>query len=270
MSRPGDRHESDATGAVATPALCRWPATRRARSSRQGAAISCTPIGSCGWQPQTGTAQTGRPMNEIGCVSRPRLGRAGRRRPPIVSHSVPIAGATRRRRRRDQHVDLAEQLGRAQREPAAQALRLQHPGGRQQRAGEEAVARQRLEVGGAAAQVGQVQGAALGVGDQEGGGARPRGLGQRARCGSAPSAAATALHRGARLGTGLVLEVAAERWRCAGRRCPGRALRRSAPGRAARRPGRAGRVPAARRRRGRGRARSRANGPRWSRLATNG
>ena len=206
--------------------------------------MTCTPIGSCGWQPQTGTAQTGRPMNEIGWVSRPRLGRAGRRRPPIVSHSVPISGATRRRGRRDQHVDLAKQRGRAQREPAAQPLRLQHPGGGQQRAGEEAVARQRLEVGGAGAQVGQVQGAALGVGDQEGGGARPR----------RPRAARTArrraerrgdlLHRGARLGSGLVVEVAAEARRCAGRRCRAPTRRApSAPRRAARRPGRAGRAP---------------------------
>ena len=46
-------------------------ATRSARSSRQGAAISCTPIGSRACAPHTGTLHTGRPMHEIGCVSSP-------------------------------------------------------------------------------------------------------------------------------------------------------------------------------------------------------
>ena len=60
------------------------------------------------------------------------------------------------------------------REPRAHALRLHHPGRRQQGAGEEAVARQRLEVVGAGPEVVQVQCGAFGVGDEEGRGARGR------------------------------------------------------------------------------------------------
>ena len=43
---------------------------RNATSSRQGAAITCTAIGSgdIGDELGTGTATTGRPTNEIGCV----------------------------------------------------------------------------------------------------------------------------------------------------------------------------------------------------------
>jgi hypothetical protein len=53
-------------------------ATRSAISSRHGAAMICTPIGigSSG----TGTATTGRPMQEIGWVWMPILARTGRRR----------------------------------------------------------------------------------------------------------------------------------------------------------------------------------------------
>ena len=39
-------HRGVATGAAATPMRSRWAATRRQRSSRQGAATTWTPIGS--------------------------------------------------------------------------------------------------------------------------------------------------------------------------------------------------------------------------------
>lgn len=56
--------------------------------------------------PHTGTAHTGRPTQEIGCVSKPMLGRSGRRWPSISNHSLPIgvaaqgvAGASRMSKR---------------------------------------------------------------------------------------------------------------------------------------------------------------------------
>ena len=57
---------SEGLGATTAPMCSSAWATRRAISSRQGAAMICTPIGSgC---KGTGTATTGKPMNEIGCV----------------------------------------------------------------------------------------------------------------------------------------------------------------------------------------------------------
>ena len=53
-------------GAAATPACSSACAMRSATSSRHGAAMICTPIGS--GSSGTGTATTGRPMNEIGWV----------------------------------------------------------------------------------------------------------------------------------------------------------------------------------------------------------
>src|SRR5262249_22670292 len=52
--------------ADATPHCSSVQATRSAISSRQGAAMTCTPIGI--GTSATGTATTGRPMKEIGCV----------------------------------------------------------------------------------------------------------------------------------------------------------------------------------------------------------
>lgn len=59
---------SMATGARVTPAASSVAATRSTRSSRQGAAITCTPIGSASPSVHTGTEAAGRPMNEIGWV----------------------------------------------------------------------------------------------------------------------------------------------------------------------------------------------------------
>ena len=53
-------------GADTAPIFSSANATRSAMSSRQGGAISCTPIG-IGWS-GTGAATTGRPMKEIGWV----------------------------------------------------------------------------------------------------------------------------------------------------------------------------------------------------------
>ncbi len=60
-------------------------------SSRQGAAMICTPIGigSSG----TGTATTGRPMNEIGWVWMPILARTGSSTPSSMKLSWPSFGA---------------------------------------------------------------------------------------------------------------------------------------------------------------------------------
>lgn len=55
-----------ATGACTAPSRSRCAATRSAVCSAQGAAMICTPIGIA--PRQTGTATTGSPMNEIGCV----------------------------------------------------------------------------------------------------------------------------------------------------------------------------------------------------------
>ena len=52
--------------ALATPACSTAKAARSARSSRQGGAMICTAMGR--GESGTGTATTGRPMNEIGCV----------------------------------------------------------------------------------------------------------------------------------------------------------------------------------------------------------
>ena len=65
---------------------------RSAMSSRQGAAMICTPIGS-GFS-GTGTATTGRPMNEIGWVKMPILGRSGSSTPSSRNVFCPSVGAT--------------------------------------------------------------------------------------------------------------------------------------------------------------------------------
>ena len=62
--------------------------------------MSCTPTGkarSAGESPspgQTGTVHTGRPMQEIGCVSTPSPALVGMLRPLISNVSWPTRGAT--------------------------------------------------------------------------------------------------------------------------------------------------------------------------------
>src|SRR5437867_993897 len=78
-------------GAAATPMRSSACATRNAISSRQGAAMICTPIGigSSG----TGTATTGRPMNEIGWVWMPIFARTGSSTPSSTKFTWPSLGA---------------------------------------------------------------------------------------------------------------------------------------------------------------------------------
>jgi hypothetical protein len=85
---------------------------------------------------------------------------AGAGRQALAVDLQPLGADDRRdagRGRRDQHVDRLEGARQLPREPVPHPLRLHDPGGGQQRTGEEAVARQRLEILRALAQVGQVQ-----------------------------------------------------------------------------------------------------------------
>src|SRR4051794_9119920 len=66
-------------------------AIRSAMSSRHGAAMICTPIGS--GASGTGTATTGSPMNEVGWVKMPMLGRNGTSAPLSVMVCWPMRGA---------------------------------------------------------------------------------------------------------------------------------------------------------------------------------
>src|SRR5438477_13120292 len=63
--------------ANATPAASTAAAAAKHRSSRQGAAISCTPIGRgpASAPGQTGAEQAGSPTQEMGWVSNPKLAR---------------------------------------------------------------------------------------------------------------------------------------------------------------------------------------------------
>ena len=83
-------------------------AMRSATSSRQGAAMICTPIGS--GASGTGTATTGRPMNEMGCVKMPMLGRSGTSAPSSIMVCWPMRGAGNGRGRRQDGIDALEQL----------------------------------------------------------------------------------------------------------------------------------------------------------------
>src|SRR5580658_1821790 len=76
--------------ATTAPVISRCLAIRKAMSSRQGGAMICTPTG---MGPATGTATTGSPMNEIGCVKRPRLARTGSSTPFRTNVFCPIDGA---------------------------------------------------------------------------------------------------------------------------------------------------------------------------------
>ena len=127
--------------------LLQPPGRQQASLSRHGAAISCTPSGRWASAPmpgQTGAAQTGRPRQEIGCVSRPMLARAGRHRPASIRSWAPMGGG-HRRGGRDQHVVAREQRQRVAVDamaPAGPAApRRRAPGARHQ-----AVARIRLVV----------------------------------------------------------------------------------------------------------------------------
>src|SRR5205814_8508617 len=81
-------HHSLDTGALATPCASSARAARSARSSRHGAAINCTPIGSVP-PGHSGAATTGQPAKAIGCVSQPIEGRAGSVVPLTSISSVP-------------------------------------------------------------------------------------------------------------------------------------------------------------------------------------
>ena len=113
-------------------------------SSRQGAAMICTPIGigSSG----IGTATTGNPMNEIGWVWMPILARTGSSTPS--STKVFLADLRRHagRRRRDDHIDRLEQLQHLRAIPAAEFLRPVDQGGRHHGAGDQPVAHRRIEI----------------------------------------------------------------------------------------------------------------------------
>ena len=272
-----DVHRSEPP--CARPARCTGPglrasaATRSTRSSRHGAAISCTPIGSCGacgFMPHSGTVTTGRPMHEIGCVSSPMLARAGRRWPLISSHSVPIGRRGAGRGRRDQHVDVLEAPAprgvrtsgaRAAPAPPRRRARARWPGSGRVTSGRNRWRAVRRSV--------EVQRAAFAAGDEE----------RRGACARRPRAARSAAWCRA--------PGPPRRRRRAPRPAPSRGTSRRARHAQARRATpssgatgsivalRAGRVvaargPASRRRPAPGRATLRANGPRWSRLATKG
>src|SRR5216684_3811136 len=79
-------------GAAETaPARSSAKATRKAMSSRQGAAMICTPIGI--GSSVTGTATTGSPMKEIGWVWMPILARTGSSTPSSTNVACPSFGA---------------------------------------------------------------------------------------------------------------------------------------------------------------------------------
>src|SRR4029453_11014307 len=85
------RHSPLGGGAATTPIRSSACATRSAISSRQGAAMICTPIGigSSG----TGTATTRRPMKEIGWVWMPIFARTGSSTPSSTKFTCPNFGA---------------------------------------------------------------------------------------------------------------------------------------------------------------------------------
>ena len=112
--------------------------------------------------------------------------------------------------RREQDVDAGHQIGHAFREPVPHALGLYDPRRRQQRAGEKAVSRQRLEVGSASPQIGQVQGAPFCIRDDECRRARVLDMRQLDAARDAERGC-NAIHRSARLGARVIVEISAER-----------------------------------------------------------
>ena len=106
-----------------------------------------------------------------------------------VEHESLLTDQRRAARRRggEQDVDVAKHFERARAEPAAKFLRLDHPGSRQHRAGDQPVAHVGIEIAGPLAQTIGMQRRALDHGDRIGGGARARGFGQFDRRASRPA-----------------------------------------------------------------------------------
>ena len=123
-------------------------ATRKHRSSRHGAAMICTPSGSPPGRRRRAPPRTGRPMHEIGCVSRPRLGRSGTR----AARELEPLGADRRcgdtawrpRSARRRRANAARTRSRYH--ARTRCACTYHAAGNSAPA-DEAVARQRLHVG---------------------------------------------------------------------------------------------------------------------------
>jgi hypothetical protein len=132
-------------------------------SSRQGAAMICTPNG----QPD----------------ERDRLGVdadiGAHRQFDAVEHEIHLAQFRRdaRRRRRDDGVDRLEQFEDARAIPAAEFLRAIDQRSRHHRAGDQAIAHRGIEILRALAQAIEMQRGAFGCGDDIGRGARTGGLG---------------------------------------------------------------------------------------------
>ena len=221
------------------------------RSSRHGAAISCTPIGS------RRMAAPDRHRADRQADERDRLRRAGPgsaapagARPWISSHSAADRRCGARRRRRDQDVDVAQNLARrASRYQRAQALRLHDTtppaAARRRGSGRATAARSRPRAcagrRGAARRLRALvitKAAARAALDLRA--ARPRDA-RAARCATQSTAARAEPSASSR-------ELAAEDARCAGRRCgSSRSAAVALDARDRRTPDRRGRGPAARR-----------------------
>ena len=172
--------------------------------------MTCTPIGSATPSVQTGTAQTGRPMNEIGCVNRPRFGRTSISRPSSTKVFWPISGARQGVAGASRMSTSRNSLDDALAKPAAQFLRLDDPGARQHRAGDQPIAHVRIEIARPLAQPVDVQRRALDHRDE---------IGRRARAPRLPGSsivarraqrAGDAIHRLERGRLAAAREIAAE------------------------------------------------------------
>ena len=109
-----------------------------ARSSRHGAAMICTPIGSLSPSVHNGAATTGRPMNEMGWVKSPILGRTSISLPSRTKVFWPSFGARHGVAGARRMSALAKERQRLLAKPAAELLRLHVPGARQHRARDRA------------------------------------------------------------------------------------------------------------------------------------
>ena len=129
--------------------------------------MTCTPSGSPS-SSQTGTATTGRPMNEIGCVNTPILARTGSVTPSRTKWVWPPFGAR-------QGV-VGARITSTPPNKSSTASRYQRrkrcarstKGGREHRPGDQAVAHRRVEILRPGAQAVEMEGGALGRGDQVG------------------------------------------------------------------------------------------------------
>ena len=135
----------------------------------------CTPIGigSSG----TGTATTGRPMNEIGWVWMPILARTGSSTPSSTNVTCPSFGATQGvagAMITSTDLNSSSTLCAI---PAAEFLRAVDQRRRHHRAGDQAIAHRRIEIVRALAQAVEMQRGAFGGGDDVGRGAGARGFG---------------------------------------------------------------------------------------------